>query len=177
VYPGGFEKGEYSNYDYKRTPLDKDYWFASIDDVSVPSAEDKQILEIPLFALPVKRWKKYNPIRIKSILINKKSAFETIKAKTAKTSILKKIKYWFEEESITWDFCLFNKKMNIIFFNYIENNLKSKRKTFVLVGHPKNFSSKKTLEGLITEAHRRNYSFTTLENYAANILDNYNKNT
>lgn len=172
VYPGGLENGEYSQYNYENVSIHLDYWFADPNDITKPSENQGSILEIPIFALKVKRWKKFNPVRIKSILINKKSALESIQAKTSKSNLVDKIKYWFKEESITWDFCLFDRKMHKFFFNYIENNLLGKRNTFVLVGHPKNFNSKKELEKFIKIGLKK-YSFITLEQYAKPILNHY----
>jgi hypothetical protein len=175
VYPGGIENGDYSQYNYEHVSLQMDYWFANPNDITLPSENKSNILEIPLFALPVKRWRKFNLVRIKSILINKKSALESIQAKTSKSNFFDKVKYWFKDEAITWDFCLFDNKMHNYFFNYIEKHLLGKRNTFVLVGHPKNFNSKKEFEKFI-QTGLKNYSFITLENYARSIFKNLKNN-
>lgn len=169
VYPGGIENGPLSIYDYSKVPIELDYWFASKEDISQPSDVEKEILEIPIFALPQRRWKKIVWERIKSILINKKSAVKNLSNKTSNKTLSQKVTYWFEKEAVTWDFCLFSKKMHENFFNYIEINLKDKRSNFVLIGHPKNFTSKKSLEYLIKEGKIRKYSFQTLNEYARKI--------
>lgn len=171
VFPGGIENGPLSVYDYTKTSIDLDYWFASVEDISRPSDHNKEILEIPIFALPQRRWKKIGWERIKSMMVNKKSAVKTLSNKTANKTLFRKITYWLEKEALTWDFCLFSRSMHDKFFNYIESHLKNKRSHFVLIGHPKNFTSEKTLEYLISEAKIKNYSFLTLSEYARTIYN------
>ncbi|EKB51331.1 hypothetical protein [Cecembia lonarensis] len=169
VYPGGVENGEYSKYDYSEVPNDLDYWFTNEENVTQRTTSGT-ILEIPIFALPITRWKKYNKVRIKSILVNKKSALESIQAKTSKTSLVEKVKYWFQKESITWDFCLFDIKAHKHFIKYIDHHLKGKRKTFVLVGHPKNFTDEVEFEKFI-KLSLKNFGFLTLDGYSKSLIE------
>lgn len=168
VYPGGMEDGVYSKYDYSHVANDLDYWYTNEENVTKPNNKGK-ILEIPIFALPITRWKKFNKVRIKSILVNKKSALESIQAKTSNTNMIDKVKYWFQKESITWDFCLFDLNTHKKFIKYIKQHLKGKRDTFVLVGHPKNFTDEVEFEKFIKES-LKSFGFLTLNEFAINVM-------
>lgn len=169
VYPGGYENGSLSRYDYRETSLDLDYWSPQIENFSFQSDRDMPLKEIPIFSLKIPRWRKFTKERIKSILLNKESAMKSVSAKTSQKNLLEKINYWFEKEAITWDFCLFSKKLNKKYFKYIQKNLLGKRDTFVLIGHPKNFTSQKSLDQLIELAKNNHFEFTSLINYARRI--------
>ena len=136
VYPGGYETGILSRYDYRKTPVNEDYWQANPGDFS-KQADKSEVIEIPIFALPQRRIKKINFERIKSVLKNRGSAAASVKSKTAQKSKLEKIKFLFEKEAFTWDFCLFSFSLHKIFFNFIEYELDDRRSNFVIIGHPK----------------------------------------
>lgn len=164
VYPGGFETGSLSKYDYRDVPLNKDYWWVVPEDFSKASSKSK-VLEIPVFALPQRRIKKFNLERIKSALQNRKSAVGALKSKTEKSSKLDKFKYFFEKEAFTWDFCLFDFDLHKTFFKYIDKNLKGSRSHFVVIGHPKNLTNNKAFIKMIKNAQKNNYTFSTLKKY------------
>lgn len=168
VYPGGYETGNLSKYDYRNAPLNKDYWWAKSSDFSQP-AKDSKVLEIPVFALPQRRLKKFNVERIKSALQNRKSAVGALKAKTEKSSKIDKLKYFVEKEAFTWDFCLFSFGLHKAFFKYIDQNLKGSRSHFVVIGHPKSLTSDKAFKQMIAYAKKKEYQFETLNNYYESI--------
>ncbi len=170
VYPGGYEDGDLSIYDYRKVSYKQDYWIADPNDFSVPSTTEYEILEIPIFALPIKRYKKFSYPRLKSILLNKKSAFESAQSKLTNKSLVERVLYWFEEEALTWDYCLFSGKMHDYFFNYIQQYLKNERNAFVLIGHSKNFTSKSDLERFINKANET-YSFVHLSDYSKSVTN------
>ena len=165
VYPGGYETGEFSKYNYRKVSLKKDYWNTNNDDLTQDSHRKDEILEIPIFSILQPRWKKYSKERLKSIFRNKKSAVRIIKGKTTKKSLMEKALFFFQKEALIWDFCLFSPTMHNLFFKYIETHLKRHRETFVLVGHPKNFTTEKTFQYLIKKAISKNYNFLTLNEY------------
>lgn len=164
VYPGGFETGELSKYDYTKAPSDKDSWLVSPTDFAKESS-NSYVREVPIFALNQRRFRKINIDRVKSAYKNKKSSINTIKSKTINRSKLNKIKYLFEKEAFTWDFCLFSYGMHRKYFKYINKNLLNKRTNFVLIGHPKSFTSDRAFIRMIHLAKRNNYSFVTLKSY------------
>ncbi|MFD2203306.1 hypothetical protein [Shivajiella indica] len=169
VYPGGYENGALSRYDYRNVTHDKDYWIPDLNDFSKANRNLNTLKEIPIFSLNIPRWKKFTFERIKSILVNKDSAMKSVKAKTAQKSKIEKIKYWFEKEAVTWDFCLFSKNLNKYYIKFINKQLQGKRDTFILIGHPKNFTSPKSLSQLIKLAKKNGFEFITLQEYAKRI--------
>lgn len=168
VYPGGYETGSLSKYDYRNAPLDKDFWWADPEDFSKSSSESK-VLEIPVFALPQRRLKKFNLERIKSALQNRKSAVGAIKSKTEQSSKLDKIRYFFEKEAFTWDFCLFDFGLHRTFVKYIDKNLKDSRSHFVVIGHPKSLTNDKAFKQMIDYAKKKEFQFETLTEYYESI--------
>lgn len=165
VYPGGYECGYLSKYDYRDVPIAKDYWWADSQNMTQEARSNQKILEIPIFSLKQPRWKKLLRLeKIKSLLKNRKNAVSSsAREKITTQSNWEKIKFLFGEESFTWDFCLFNRSMHKKYFKYIETNLQ--RESFVLIGHPKSFTTPRSLSSLIKLAQNSNrfYSFKTLK--------------
>jgi len=161
VYPGGFEAGDLSRYDFRAAPLNLDHWPAMAEDFCQP-VRDSKVLEVPIFALPQRRLRKISPARIRSMLQNRESAGRALAAKTEKRSLWQKIAFFFEKEAFSWDFCLFDMALHKRFFRMIAQHY-SDRKLFVLVGHPKGFTAERSFEKMIMYAHRKGFSFTTLK--------------
>jgi hypothetical protein len=105
------------------------------------------MIEIPIFSAPFRRYVKYDVTRLKILLNNRKSAQKTLQSKMAQKTLFQKIRFFFEYEHITWDFCLFNiNKMRKLI--ELAQHLQSKNNNyhpFVLIGHAKGFSSDKAL--------------------------------
>ena len=121
--------------------------------------------EFPIVAFPILRILKYlNMERIKSLWQNKQSAKQAFEAKTnggAKKNKLQKIKYFFEKEYQTWDFCLFSPSLHKRFLSLIASQNKT---TFVLVGHPKSLASTRGLEYLLRETHDK-FEYKRMKDY------------
>lgn len=173
VYPGGFEEGPLSKFDYRDIPVDLDYWWGDETDIRKASKINKEILEIPIFALPLVRWKKYfNISRIKSFLSNRSSKMSyVVKGKISKTSITGKIKFILQKEVFPWDVCMFSKSLHHHYFNYIEKHLFDSRNSFVLIGHPKSLQNEKHFKNFIEMMNRKGklYKFITLTELHAEI--------
>jgi peptidoglycan/xylan/chitin deacetylase (PgdA/CDA1 family) len=161
VYPGGYETGSLSQYDFRHAPINKDYWWVNPNDFS-ESKNKSEVMEVPVFALSQFRYRKFNLARIVSALNNKKSTINSVKSKTIGKSLIQKISWLFERESFTWDFCLFNSGMHKIFLKYIKSNLEKSRNNFVIIGHPKSLANIKSLEKFITISKDKKYRFKTL---------------
>ena len=162
VYPGGYENGELSRYDYRNVPLELDFWWGSKEDITRPSDNTREIMELPVFALQQRRLKKViNTQKIKSFLFNKNNAVSSVaRSNMAAKSTLEKIKFLFEKDAFTWDFCLFSQSQHKAYFNYIEKHLYDKRNSFVIIGHPKSFKNEKSLKSLIELSRKRKYSYS-----------------
>lgn len=173
VYPGGYETGKLSNYDYRNVLGELDSWWANKKDIRISSENQKEILEVPIFALPVTRWKRILTIsKIKSLLDRKQAAISSVaKEKVADKGFLKKIGFMLSKEASTWDVCMFSRSLHKKYFRYIENHLSEKRNTFVLIGHPKSLKDEKLFKQFLEIAESKNdkFSFITLIAYYESI--------
>lgn len=160
VYPGGYETGSLSRYDFRHAPHDKDYWPVEADDFCKTDAASK-VMEIPVFALPQRRIKKFTLGRIRSVLQNRASATKTLKAKAGKKTFIEKVGYLLGKEAFTWDFCLFSFGMHKMFLGNIQRSF-LERRVFVLVGHPKSFSSDKAFVKFLRFSQTNGFQFVTL---------------
>jgi peptidoglycan/xylan/chitin deacetylase (PgdA/CDA1 family) len=165
VYPGGFEHGELSKYDYRGVSLDKDYWWADPADIRKESQAHKEIMEIPVFALPQRRIHKLlNTDKIHSLLFEEQKNISLVaKEKMSERSIWGKFKFLFGKEAFTWDFCLFSNYLHKKFYKYTGNELSNQRDTFVIIGHPKSYQSNRSLKALLKLAKKSKFSFITLK--------------
>lgn len=161
IYPGGKETGTLSNYDYSSIAADKEEWQTGSELEKEGSSE---IYELPIVAFPIKRWKKFASIeRIKSTLKNRKSAKDSFEAKISngdgkKSSKLDKIRYFFQSEWQTWDYCLFSSSLHNEFLK--EVGKQKNRKYFTLVGHPKSYMGGKGFQYLLNKTNK--YKFITI---------------
>jgi len=149
IYPGGKETGRLSNYDYSAISPDLGMWHVG---KRLEENGDLEIQELPIVAFPMVRFYKYfTKERLSGFLRNRKSAKNSLDAKTAsagkRSNMLDKIRYFFQTEWQTWDYCLFSSSQHRRFLKQIG---KQSRKLFVLVGHPKSFSNGRGLETLMS---------------------------
>lgn len=169
IYPGGRETGTLSNYDYSNIAKDKEFWQAGNE---LEKEGENGIYELPIVAFPIKRWKKFASIeRIKSTLKNRKSAKDSFEAKTStadgkKSSKLDKIKYFFQEEWQTWDYCLFSASLHNHFIKKIKQQ--EGRKVFTLVGHPKSYMGGDGFKHLLIKTND-NYKYKTISQFAKSL--------
>lgn len=151
IYPGGKETGLLSNYDYSSIPIDASPWEVGS---RLEEQGDSGVYEFPIVAFPILRIFKYlNIERIMSLWQNKQSAKQAFEAKISgdvKNNKLQKIKYFFEKEYQTWDFCLFSPSLHKRFLSQIAHQDKT---TFILVGHPKSLVSTRGFEYLLKKTY------------------------
>lgn len=170
VYPGGYEQGDLSRYDYRNVSPAKDYWWGDESDLR-KEGNAKEVMEIPVFALSQRRIHKLlNIDKIKSLLFEKQRKMSSVaREKMNRRSMWQKLKFLFGKEAFTWDFCLFSTHLHKVFFRYIEQNLSEERDTFVIIGHPKSYQSDRLLKTLISLAKKRKFSFITLKEVYGNF--------
>lgn len=171
VYPGGYEIGSLSKYDYRNVPLDLDYWWADENDIRIPSNTKKDILEIPVSAFPIRRWQRiFTVSKIKSLLLRQKTAMSAVaKEKVDNKSLRQKIWFILGKEASTWDVCMFSKSLHKKCFRYINKNLEGKRNNMVLLGHPKSLQDEKFFENFLKIASKKKVSFSTLKAFYESI--------
>ena len=164
IYPGGSEQGTLSRYDYTSVASDRGGWHCG-GSLETEVAES-DITELPIVAFPMMRLKKYMSVnRVRAIWRNRHSATKTFAAKTStnngiKRGKLSKLRFFFGNESQTWDYCLFSRRMHRSFLRTIRRQ--NNRSIFVLVGHPKSFVSGSSFEHLLCLAGKEQYSFSTI---------------
>lgn len=164
VYPGGYETGNLSRYDFRAAPLSEDLWPVDPSDFC-HSGHSSQVLEIPVFALTRRRIAKLSINRIRSYLQRsgrgaRNSGFQ--EKRTPRMGVLAKIGEFLGKEALTWDFCLFDFRAHKTFFRYIDKHL-SDRDSFVLIGHPKGFTSEEALRKLLEHGKGLGYRFAPLK--------------
>lgn len=167
IVPGAIESGSLSKYDYSMCRNNIGYWYCK-NALEKESADTTGIIELPIVAFPIVRIQKYlSKDRIKSLLQNRNSAKEAFDAKTGDKSngIISKFKFFFEKEYQTWDFCLFSKGMHRKFLKQISKQ--TEREVFVLVGHPKSYTSGDGLEYILNRTVRK-YRFITTSEFLSN---------
>ena len=160
VYPGGFINSDLSKYDYRSIKRNIPYWWIEDYDVLKQSATKTNILEFPIFSLPIRKFHKLDRQRIKVKLQNKDYAKQQLKQKSKNKNIINKMKYYFEKESTTWDYLLFNnKKMNKFLKKVQAINDRSTYKThpFVMIGHSKEAYYLESLKKFIIRYKNLNY--------------------
>lgn len=160
IYPGGKETGLLSNYDYTGVDPAKGYWHVG---ERLEESGESTIVEVPIVAFPMIRLKKFLTWeRIKGFFGNTKSAQNSLEARTStaekKSSNMDKIRYFFETEWQTWDYCLFSPSLHKEFLRQIA---KQEREVFVLVGHPKSYTGGRGLTYLLNETNKK-YNYPTI---------------
>lgn len=174
IYPGGYETGDLSIYDYRNVSYFLDHWWADANDIREISNTEKNILEIPIFALPVIRWKRLLTMsKIKSLVFKKQNSISPqTEKKISQKSLFEKLIFLFQPEISTWDICSFPSFLHKSFFEYIEKNIMSRRNNFVLIGHPKNLLDPKLFEDFVklTKKRKVDYNFLTLSEYYESII-------
>lgn len=85
IYPGGSENGKLSNYDFRNISQNNESWWANETDIRKKSNTSNEILEIPIFSLPVVRWKRHISIsKLKSLLKRNNSAISSVAKEKSK---------------------------------------------------------------------------------------------
>lgn len=163
VYPGGYETSNVANFDYRQIQHNVDYWWTNPEDITRKSILHREILEIPVFALNIPRWRKMiNLQRLKSIMIKKTTVSALSKSKITSMSLMEKFKFLFEKEASTWDFFLFDSGLHKRYLKYIDKKLSGERENFVLLAHPKSAFNEDAFLNLIEASKKRKADFKTI---------------
>ena len=169
IVPGAKELGTLSVYDYTCSPSNVGYWFVG-EKLEEPSDEKSGIVELPIVSFPVSRLLKFMSLtRIKSIMLNRKSAQASFSAKTSSGGtnggILSKISFFFKKEFQTWDYCLFPSWLHRYFLKKISRQ--PNRNVFVIIGHPKSFVSSGSLDFLLRKTVGK-FEMPSISDFIAN---------
>lgn len=162
VFPGGHENTNLSKYDYRNLDNKLDFWWADLNDHKQPALQVSNIMEIPIFSLTVQRWQRiltWN--KIKSLLIKSKQSMSSLaKEKIENKSLWRKITFMFQDEVVTWDVCMFSKRLHKKTLKRIKSNYLSERNNFVLIGHPKSLSQPKLFDNFLKLVTNKKHSIT-----------------
>lgn len=173
VYYGGKAEGKLSNYDYSMIKADVPFWFAN---GSLLSKQTKQndFLELPVYAKTIRRITKYDSVRVRSALKNKANSIEKFKNNSAKKSKWETIRYLFNKEAVTWDFCLFSKSKMRKFMRSAKQVAQKSGFSFhpfVLVGHPKDFYYPNAIDYLARKSKKKKIEFFTISEVISQIKE------
>ncbi len=162
VFPGGFEDTNLSKYDYRNVDDKLDFWWADSNDIRKPSLQSSDIMEIPIFSLKVQRWQRILTwSRIKSILFRSKQSISSLaKEKIENKSIWEKFTFLLQDEVVTWDVCMFSKRLHKKTLQRIQRDYLNDRSNFVLIGHPKSLSKPKLFDDFLKLVTHKNYNVT-----------------
>lgn len=167
VYPGGYQTGKLSSYDYRSVPADKGFWPVS-DRLESVSENTSDIYELPIVSMEIGRWRKYCSFeRFAKIFSNVRSSKEMFETKATgdgahKVSLGGKVKFLFEKECQTWDYCILPSSIHKRFVRLMKQQ--SDRKCFTLVGHPKSYVGSKNYMSLLKSLNANGCKFDTIEN-------------
>src|SRR5690606_41538674 len=148
--------------------LHDDTWPARAENCCLPD-DGSHVREVPTMAFPRRRFRKITPSRIRSAMKSGGSASRSLAAKAGRRSLRQKIAYFLEKEAFTWDFCLFDSRLHKRFFRYIDQNL-SVREMFVLIGHPKGYTSDRQFVLMLSRAKALGYLYSTLQALASKAV-------
>lgn len=163
VFYEGKTEGKLSRYDYTDIKQKKPYWFTN--GTLLTEGIGKSFLELPIFSQQIRRFSKYDTIRLRSAIKNKANSIEKFKNNSAKNSKWKTLKHLLKKEAVTWDFCLFSKSKMKKFLNsaqVVSKNSESHFHPFVLVGHPKDFYYSDGIDFLAKKASKHKVKFFTI---------------
>ena len=172
LYPGGFSQGEIADYDYRSLPKNKGIWCVE-ERLEEPSQSKSDLYELPICSLDITRWRKYASLeRVKNILSNTQQSKEMYSSKMnqsshTKKSLTDKIKFLFEKECQTWDYCLLPEAVHNLFLTEMESQ--TDRRYFTLVGHPKSYVGDQGYTYLLKTLNDNGCRFTTIQELLSNI--------
>lgn len=174
IYPGGYENGRLSFYDYRSVPADNGLWPVS-DRLDTISETTSDIYELPIVSMKVERWRKYCSMeRVSGFFSNVRTSKEMLETKVSgngarSVSMGDKFKFLLGTECQTWDFCLLPANIHKRFVRLMAQQ--PDRKYFTLVGHPKSYVGSKNLLFLLKLLNQNNCEFNTI----ANLYNKYVK--
>jgi hypothetical protein len=172
VYYGGKAEGSLARYDYSDVSELKAYWYASNTSLLSANGMDSGFLELPIYARKMKRFLKYDAVRIRSAMQNKANSIEKFKNNSVKKSKWETVQFLLKKEALIWDFCLFSKGKMRSFLkaaNKLQKQSAYAFHPFVLVGHPKDFYYPDAINYLAKQADKSNIEFITLSDLVAKI--------
>lgn len=158
VVPGDVLMSSRGGYDYSQISPESDYLY--FDKLS--GCESSEIIELPITTFPLRRIRKLCSISaIKARLSNKKSSLDSFAA-LGNNSLIKKIRYIFASQWQTFDFCIL---MPDIQRNFLKEALRSHKKLFVVIGHPKSFHEDKNFSFFMNYMAGKDVDFCTISEF------------
>jgi hypothetical protein len=178
VFYYGFANSDLSSFDYSNISHEMAIW--EIDKSVTIQAANFKFIEIPIFAIKERRFKKYGIGRVKIALQNRYSSINKFKDKIGKKNLLEKLKYFIDIEAITWDFCLFSySKMKSYYrrARKIEKASNNAYHPFVLIGHSKEFLSPGSFERFLrfTDGKCKYQTLTDIVNTYNSLTSSHDK--
>lgn len=153
VFNGGYTNGKLERYDFRNISEEKGYYFIE-SDVRTATDIETNLIEIPILAMPVAKWKKFlRPSKIISALKNVKKTNTELALRidrNKKNSFCNKISFFLGRQYQNWDFCVINNALQNRFIKQTQYLSDQKnRDFFVVTGHPKSLISLMVLRNLL----------------------------
>ncbi len=177
IIPGARADDGYSFFDYGSIPSSVPYWFVNDDDLmnlSDSHSSSYSLVEFPIFAISLKRYKKFDYHRIRTKMKNAQYALMRLKQKTDNKDFRSSIKYYLQGESVPWDFSLSSYwKMKDFYARAEEIAERSDfiPHPFVMIGHSKEFLRKNSLMKFLRYAGKRHVRFITMLEAVKSVME------
>lgn len=154
VVPGAFNEGDIADYDFREVPEDLPFWYTDSEDMrkTAEAEEKKGILELPVFSINMRRIWKLKPKGLLSRFLKKRNTSEARERQIKKLSRKEKLKYLFQNECFTWDFCNSSRAVNASAFRKLKSLAGSQDDGFrpvVLIGHSKSPVNQRGLQYIL----------------------------
>ncbi len=175
IIPGAAANDGYSYFNYIGIPTNIPFWFVNgedLEEVSTKYQDGRSLIELPIFSLPVRRFRKFDFHRIKVKMENREYALQRLKQKTGTKPFLERVRYYLEREAVPWDFTLSS-------YGRMKNSYRMASETatgsgyefhpIILIGHSKEFVLENPLKKFIEYALGYGASFKTLSEVIVNI--------
>lgn len=181
VFPYAYADTIFTKYDFRNVTNKNIYWITNSGILTNPKnidGKNSPFLELPILSLLIKRYKKYDLFRIYNKLFSTNATTTTksrAKDKLVGKNVIQKVNFFLEEESLTWDFCLFSKNKHKKYLNFIKNeqfnNILDIRPV-ILIGHSKEINNKNIhhLEWLIKNVFTNGFQIKSLNYISQTIL-------
>jgi len=176
IIPGAHADDGYSFFDYTDIPSSIPYWFVNDEDLmdfGDNFLRNDSLIEFPIFAMSMKRYKKFDYHRIRVKMKNAQYALRRLRQKTDNKGFRDSLKYYLEGESVPWDFslCSFWRMKN--FYSRaleIEKESDNRPHPFIMIGHSKEFMNRNSLARFLKFARKHNVKHSTLTQVVETLM-------
>ncbi len=140
--------------DYRDADPSLPHWRTTRTDIlGRNETDDAGVVEFPIFAMPMRRYRKLDIHRLRSKFGSKtgaRTSYNQTRSKLGRGSL---VRYLMQSEAVPWDFCLSSLSKMKRFWKLarqLEKAAGQSDRPFVLIGHSKDFGDGKSLDRFLT---------------------------